>query len=63
MVGKSACFLLFIAIIIIKRIVTLIYIGLSGRGTKPTTGERRAIYTLGGVIYFDHMMQKYRSIT
>lgn len=31
--------------------------------TKPTKEERRAIYTQGGVMYFDHIMQKYRPIT
>ena len=36
---------------------------LLARDTKPTTGERRAIYTQGGIIYIDHIMQKYRSIT
>jgi hypothetical protein len=36
---------------------------LLSRDTKPTTEERRAIYTLGGVIYFDHIMQKHRTIT
>lgn len=36
---------------------------LLARDTKPTTGERRAIYTQGGIIYFDHIMQKNRSIT
>ena len=33
------------------------------RDTKPTKEQKRAIYTQGGVIYFDHIMQKHRPIT
>ncbi len=31
--------------------------------TKSTEEEKRAIYTQGGVIYFDHLMQMYYSTT
>ena len=31
--------------------------------TKPTKEQKRAIYTQGGVIYFDYIMQKHRPIT
>jgi hypothetical protein len=33
------------------------------RDAKSTAEEKRAIYTQGGVIYFDHIMQKHRTIT
>ena len=33
------------------------------RDVKPTAGERRAIYTQGGIIYFDHIMEKHSKIT
>jgi hypothetical protein len=31
--------------------------------TKPTEKEKRAIYTQGGVIYFDYILQKHSTIT
>lgn len=42
---------------LIERIATYL-----ARDTKPTDEERRGMYIHGGVIYFDHIMQKLNSI-